>query len=647
MIALSAAAFVFAQQAQTLPFVSPTFSDHMVLQRDRENTIWGWTTPGATVTVKVEGNQGRGVANSAGKWLVHFKPPKVGGPYTVDIDGPQHAELADVLVGDVWVCSGQSNMEFGLGNIPAAADEVASTNDSNLRLYTVPHDTAYSPQPIANGHWVVTNPQSLMATVPGNWNGFSAVAFYFGKMLRQNLNVPIGLVQTCWGGTIAEAWTSEAGLRPLKDFDSLLDFVVKQRTVTPVSYQQILSDWYKENDPGVDAGFASPDFDDSSWKSETMPRPFEETGLNTFDGIVWYRRTFDLDAVPSVAATLHLGAIDDADVTFINGVRVGGMNEWNDDRTYTISPNLLKAGKNSIAVRVLDTRGAGGFSSKSTNFGLTLSDGKTVDLSGDWKEKVGPELSKMKPFPDDPNGNPNIPTVLSNAMIEPLTPLAIKGGIWYQGEANAGRGEQYRRLLPALITDWRKRFHNNFPFFIVQLANFQTRHDQPVDDAWAELREAQAFTAMTLPHTGLALAIDIGEHNDIHPKNKAEVGRRLALAALHDVYGQSPEYSGPVARSVRSEGGKLIVDFDHADGLASSGGAVAGFAIAGEDMKFVWADAQIEGRRVVLSAPMTPSPKFVRYGWDMDPLVTLVNGAGLPAVPFRSDGPVPLNGRGH
>jgi len=646
MIVLIAAALFTTPQTPSLPFVSPTFSDHMVLQRDRENVIWGWTSPGAIVKVKVGNNWGEGTADASGKWIAHFQPPKTGGPYKVSVDGPQHATLTDVLVGDVWICSGQSNMEFGLGNIPSASGEVAKANDQKLRLYTVPHGIALSPQPIANGHWVDANPKSLMAAVPGNWNGFSAVAYYFGKNLRQHLNVPIGLIQTCWGGTVAEAWTSEAGLRPLKDFDTQLAWVEQHRSDAPVPYEQLLADWFKENDPGVAGGYSGLDFDDTSWKSVDMPKAFEQTGLANFDGIVWYRHTFDLATAPTGVATVHLGAIDDADATFVNGVRVGGLNSWDADRSYTIPAGVLRSGRNSIAVRVLDTGYAGGFSSKTKDFGIKLSDGTVVDLVGSWKEQVGPELAKMKPIPQDPSDNPNIATVLSNAMIEPLTPLAVKGAIWYQGEANADRGDQYRRLLPALITDWRTRFGNDFPFFIVQLANFSARHDQPVEDHWAELREAQAYTANTLPHTGVALAIDIGERADIHPKNKQEVGRRLALAALHEAYRKTLTYSGPQAIGVKAVNGTLVVTFDHADGgLAGNGGRVSGFAIAGPDHKFVWADARIEGNQVILSAKGVADPQFVRYGWDTDPDVTLVNGAGLPAVPFRSDGPVALNGR--
>lgn len=646
MLVLIASAFVMGAQTAPMPFVSPAFSDHMVLQRGRANTIWGWTQPGSRVTVNVAGNRGEARADASGKWTAKFQPPKVGGPYTVSIDGPQHAELKDVLVGDVWLCSGQSNMEFGMGNIPAAADDVAGSEDPNLRLYTVPHATSMSPLPLCDGHWVVSNPKNLLAAVPGNWNGFSAVAYYFGKNLRKELNVPIGLVQTCWGGTIAEAWTSDAGLRPLKDFDKMLDFVKEQRTSRASSYPAMLADWYRENDPGENAGYAKPDFDDSGWKSEVMPKSFELTGLSDFDGIVWYRRTFDLTSVPDGTATLHLGPIDDADYTYVNGVAVGNMSVWDADRNYKIPSSVLKQGKNTIAVRVLDTGGAGGFSEKTRDFGFKLSDGTAVDLSGPWMEHVGPELKAMKPVPQDVAGNPNVASVLSNAMLEPLVPLAVKGAIWYQGESNAGRADQYRRLLPAMITDWRTRFQNKFPFFVVQLANFQVRHEDPVDDAWAELREAQAFTAQTLPHTGLALAIDIGERGDIHPKNKKEVGRRLSLAALHDVYGRNVSYSGPQAVRVRPGHGILTVDFDHADGgLKGVDGRVSGFSIAGADRRFFWADAKIEGASVVLSAKDVPEPLYVRYGWDMDPDVSLVNGEGLPAVPFRSDGPVPLNGR--
>lgn len=647
MFILLASAAILGNQSKPLPFLSPVFADHMVLQRDRPNTIWGWSHPGTKIKVTIGSSESQGVVDSNGKWTIKFQPPKMGGPYTLTVDGTEHVELKDLLVGDVWVCSGQSNMEFGMGNIPTAAPDIASSEDSNLRLFTVPHGIALTPQSTSDGHWVTANPQNLMQFVPGNWNGFSAVAFYFGRNLRKEVGVPIGLVQTCWGGTVAEAWTSDAGLRPLKDFNATLDALKSQSTKDFETYDKLLADWYQENDPGEKLGFAKPEFDDSSWSSEKMPQPFEMTGLADFDGIVWYRRTFTLPTMPTGPVKLHLGPIDDADVTYINGVEVGSNSVYNADRNYTVPANLIKAGENTVAVRVLDTGAAGGFSVTTQEFGLKLPDGTFFDLAGTWKAKVGPELKKLKPVPQPIADNPNVASVLSNAMIEPLVPLAVKGAIWYQGESNAGRPDQYRKLLPALITDWRHRFKNDFPFFIVQLANWQTRHvNPPAEDGWAELREAQTYTAHTLPKTGLAVTIDIGDHEDIHPKNKKEVGRRLSLVALHDVYHKKIPFSGPQARRVKVDGNVLTVEFTNNDeGLFALGGQVVGFAIAGEDKKFVWAEGHIQGNKIALTAPGISHPVYVRYGWDMDPAVNMYNGARLPMVPFRNDGPVPFGRR--
>ena len=639
--------YVLALQAQApLPFVSPTFSDHMVLQRGVTNTMWGWTTPGAHVSVTVADSYGQTKADKSGKWTVRFRPPRTGGPYRISVDGPQHAVLKDVLVGDVWICSGQSNMEFGLVNIPAADADIASSSDRGLRLYTVPHKIAFSPQDLVYGRWVESNSTNIMSNTQGSWNGFSAVAYYFGKSLRHELNVPIGLLQTCWSGTPAESWTSEEALLPLKDFDEQIKWVHGQLNGKSVPFEIQLDQWYSLNDSGEKSGYTKVDYDDSSWQSATMPKPFEDIGLKSFDGIVWFRKVFDLADVPTGDASIRLGPIDDADTTFINGVRVGAMQNYDQDRVYQVPTGTLHKGRNTIAVRVLDTGYAGGFSDRTVGFGVTLSGGIKINLAGKWRYLVGPEYQKLNPAPRNSLGNPNIATVLSNGMIAPLAPLAVKGAIWYQGESNTGRGDQYRKLLPTMINDWRARFDSDLPFFIVQLANFQTRHDHPVDDDWAELREAQAYTANAVPRTSLVPAIDIGEHDDGHPKNKKEVGRRLALAALHSVYRKPGPYSGPVAvRASKLDGGALAVVFDHADGgLVASGGRLSGFAIAGVDRRFFWADARIISNRVLLTSKDVPNPVYVRYGWDMDPDVTLTNGAGLPAVPFRSDGPVPFNG---
>jgi sialate O-acetylesterase len=622
-----------------LPFLSPVFSDHMVLQRDTTDVVWGWTTPGAHVTVTVGGAQGSAVAGRDGKWTARFRAPETGGPYTMVVEGPQRRELEDVLVGDVWLCSGQSNMEMGLGAITSGLAELQTlTEDPELRVCQVPHNPALTPVAFTDAQWRRATQAGLSYGAPGAWSGFSAVAYYFGKALRKEVGVPIGLVQSTWGGTVAEAWTSEPALRKLGDFDRDLASVAARRSQKHVAYTDVLRAWLTAHDsmePTAHRGAFQP------FRVERMPQPFETIGLHDFDGIVWFWREFELDEVPTGSVTLHLGPVDDIDTTYINGQFVGQSWVWDQPRNYSIPAGCLHKGTNLVAVRVVDTQQGGGFSASTDPFGFSWTGG-SLSLKGDWKYSVGKPMQELAGLPPDLEGTPNIPTVLSNGMIEPLVPLALKGTIWYQGESNNGRGEQYRRLMPALIGDWRARFRSPLDFYIVQLAAFDDKGAR-TPDAWPEVREAQALTANTVPGTGLAVAIDIGDRNDIHPQNKSEVGRRLALAALHGTYGRTNAYSGPVATQVERRGEQMVVRFDHTYlGLASEG-PVKGFEVAGKDKKFVAAEARIEGSSVVVHAPGVREPAYVRYAWHMAPEASLKNGAGLPAVPFRTDGKVPFN----
>ncbi len=624
-----------ASSAQ-LPFLSPMFSSHMVLQRDRPNTFWGWATPGEHVTVSVADHRSSGIADPSGRWTVRLSPPPTGGPYTVKVDGSSHIQLDDVLVGDVWICSGQSNMEMGIGMVRNGQAEIATAAFPSIRLYMVQRKVALQPAALPVGSWAACTSDTVSTN---GWGGFSAAAYFFGRELNQRLKIPIGLVETCWGGTVAEAWTSRQGLLPFREFQpslNAIDEVLRGSTETPT---QRFDKWYRAYDAGSANGdmWASLVFDDSSWKSADPPT-YEAVGLDKFDGVVWYRKEVTLpDPLPDGAATIQLGTVDDMDTTWVNGMRVGESFAYNDFRKYAIPAGLLKPGRNVITVRCLDTGGLGGLYTPAKHI-LTLGDGKQVQIVGAWKYMAGADLTKSGAVPAILNDDPNVPTVLYNGMIAPVVPLAIKGAIWYQGESNVGRAPQYQKLLPAMIGDWRRSFgQGDFPFFIAQIANFGQRHPEPVDDDWAELREAQTFTASRVRNTGLAVLIDIGEGRDIHPKDKQDVGLRLALSALHIAYGQRLPYSGPTFKSTSREGSKLRVKFDHADGgLKAGGDKLAGFQVAGSDHKFHWADAIIQGDEVLLSSSAVAEPILVRYAWDSDPEATLYNGAGLPAVPFRS-----------
>ncbi len=634
---------IATDSAPALPFLHPLFSDHMVLQRGVKVPVWGWAAPGTKVIVRFAGQTKTAVAQGDGKWMVHLNALRVSTePRTLSVSSTdnQTSTVQDVLVGDVWLCSGQSNMEMGIGACNATND-IAQANFPNIRLLTVPRLIATSPTQTLECHWLPCSPETI---TQGQWAGFSAAGYFFGRELYRQLNIPIGLIHSSWGGTLAEAWTSAEGLQPLGDFDQKLQQVASAAKGETVDYDAEYEKWCRKNDPGTMDGWAKVDLDTAAWKTVTMPKPFEQAGLPDFDGIVWFRHKFELPAGWSgQTLKLGLGPVDDIDTTFINGTKIGQMNRYDLNRVYSVPAEVLKPGENVLSVRVLDTGGVGGFTGTAEQMFIkpaAARDTTPVSLAGDWQMRDSVPFSKLPLPPSAPDANnPNIVTVLYNGMIAPLLPFAIKGVIWYQGESNADRAYQYRRLLPAMIGDWRKHFGvGDFPFYIVQLAAWQATQPAPRDNEWAELREAQAMTAKDTPHCGLALAIDIGDANDIHPKNKAEVGRRLALCALAQTYGKKVEFSGPWYKSMKPQGNSIRLSFTHVDGgLVAKGGELKGFAVAGEDHKFVWAKAEIEGKQVIVSAPSITKPVAVRYAWDIDPVCNLYNQDGLPAVPFRTD----------
>jgi sialate O-acetylesterase len=628
---LAFASLASAQQAQ-LPFLSPVFSSHMVLQRDKTNTFWGWTSPGKRVTVSVSGNTGTGTAGSDGKWMVRVAPPPTGGPYTVNIDGPSHVTLDDVLVGDVWVCSGQSNMEFGIGMTNNSAQEIANADHPGIRLFLAPHDINLRPVPVIDGTWKPCNPTTIRE---GGWEGFSAVGYFFGRELNDRLKVPIGLVETNWGGTVAESWTSKGSLEKLGDFDKALNLVDELGKPGTPDFAHRTDSWFMANDAGSANHWEAPGYNDTYWKETALPTSFRKLKGGDWRGIYWFRRTVTMPQAPE-DAVLTLGANRDYTTVWINDVKVGDTYSQYSLAQYHVPAGLLHSGENQIAVRMLAHGGDGGFTQGPETLNIKFGD-QTVSLAGNWKYAPGADLSLADPLPRSLDGDPNVPTVLYNGMIYPFVPLAIKGAIWYQGEANVGRAEQYKRLLPAMIADWRQSFgQGDFPFFIVQLANYAERHDQPADDPWPELREAQTYTAEHVRNAGLAVAIDIGDGNDIHPRDKQDVGKRLALAAMHTAYGQNVVYSGPTFAAKQRVGDTLVISFHHTDGGLKGETPLKGFQIAGEDHKFYWADATIKGDTVVISSSNVSEPVDVRYAWDANPEAGLFNGVGLPAVPFRS-----------
>lgn len=632
----------YAEAKIALPAV---FSNNMVLQQKTNVSFWGKASAGKKVELRASWNNKNytATAGQTGDWKVMIPTPSFGGPYQVtfaDGDGAP-LTLSNVMIGEVWICSGQSNMEMplaGWGKIDNYKQEIAEANYPNIRLFQVDRTTSNIPledvTKVANGGWTPCTPQFVAE--------FSAVAYFFAREVHKETGIPVGLIHTSWGGTIAEAWTSAQTLNTMADF---ADAVKKIATTQGASnYTQELNLWQKivdENDAGNGKGklsWSDPSVDDSSWKAIGVPAFVEKTELPDFDGVIYLRKKVMIPkGWEGKAMTLNLGTIDDDDITYFNGEIIGNTEGYGKSRVYNIPADKVKAGANIITVRVFDAGGGGGIYGEQDLIALISANGEKQMLDGEWKYKVGLDLKDVPPMPVSDSG-PNRPTVLYNAMINPFIQFTIRGALWYQGESNADRAAQYRTLFPAMINDWRTKWNQgDFPFYFVQLANFMKTEEAPGASAWAELRDAQRQT-LSLPNTGMAVAIDIGNPEDIHPKNKQDVGKRLALIALAKNYGKNVNYSGPAFTSQKVEGNTIRLSFDFTDGgLTAKGAELKGFAIAGADQKFYWAKATVKGNQIIVSSPDVDNPVAVRYGWANNPQANLYNGAGLPASPFRTD----------
>ncbi len=627
-----------AQDATVHSFVSPIFGDNMVLQRDKLDTIWGWSQPGDPVRVEIGGHSATGSAGADGKWQVKIQPPMAGGPYTLKITGKQTVQLKNVLVGDVWICAGQSNMQFALAQARNAADEIKSANYPQIRFFVVGQRASYAPVDTPRGAWKMVSP----ATVGGR-GGISAVAFFFGRKLEQDTHIPIGLVQEAVGGIPAEAYTSPEGLRPLKDFDEGIAEVERRHKAGDTEYGNYITHWYDDYDRGTRGGanWAAPGLDDSSWKTVTAPGAFfGELGIADVPGLCWLRKEITLpDSLPSGMARLYLGSVDKMDTTYINGRQVGASSWVENPRTYFARDGALKPGKNVIAIRLFKLSASRGFLGKPDELHLTLGDGNVIPLAGEWKAKLSVDGRPPQRLPLGFENNPVMAGVLYNGMLAPIVPLSITGAIWYQGESNEKHAAQYRSLLPAMIADWRRLFgQGDFPFYIVSLPFYKAHKDVPSEDSWAEVREAQALAAKNVSNSCLAVTVDTGNADNVHAIDKKEPGERLALCALAQHYGQKVVYSGPTLKSVERLPGAIKLRFEHIDGgLLAKAGDPGEFSIAGEDRKWYWAVARIEGDAVIVSSSSVSDPKEVRYAWQANPKATLFNGAGLPAPPFRTD----------
>ncbi len=622
-----------ADAAAELPFLSPIFGDNMVLQRGKLNTLWGWSEPGDKVRVEIGEAAASGVAGPDRRWQVKIQPPAVSGPFTVRISGRATVELRNVLAGDVWLCGGQSNMGLPLRFTRNGADVAKTANYPEIRFVTIAGHPAYRPTDLAGGKWSAVSPDTA------EW--VSAVAFYFARKVQGEMHVPIGLVQDSMGGTPAEAWTSAEALRPLKDFDIPLAEVQRLAAAGAPEYGNFVMHWYDGNDIGLKGKWADPDLDDSKWKPVDIPGGFSELGVPETPAVAWFRKGIVLpDPLPAGRAMVRLGVIERMDTVYVNGKEVGASAWVENPRAYFLPEGVLKPGRNLIAIRVLKTRPVGGFLGKPEDLSLVLGDKTSIPLAGKWSGKLSVDARPPYALPISYENWPVMPSVLYEGMLAPIAPLSITGALWYQGEQNSPRGYQYRRILPAMIGDWRRLFgQGDFPFYIVGLPAFKPRSETPLEgDEWAESRESQAITAATVPNSCLAVTIDTGDANNIHPAEKQPVGDRLALCALANHYGQKVAFAGPAMTSVEPVPGALRIHFAHTEGgLVVKGEKLEEFSVAGEDHKWYWANARIEGDSVLVSSPLVPNPKEVRYAWQSNPAATLFNGAGLPAAPFRTD----------
>lgn len=619
-----------AHAAVQLPLM---FSDGAVLQRDHPLPVWGRATPGAKVRVSFDGHDATTIAAGDGAWRVELPAHAAGGPFQLRVREGDAEEIAvrDVLVGDVWLASGQSNMEWPVAQAADAPAEIARATDPLIRHFKIPKSWSGEAQAqLAGGKWVASSPQAA-----GN---FSAVAYFFARELRRTTGVPIGIIDSTWGGSRIEAWmdASTQGL----DARTMTELGRKRREADErllAQTRRSLARW--PSLPADDAGWQAAGLDQREWAPIKVPALWESVGWAGVDGVAWYRTTFTLSAAEAKAGVaLGVGRIDDSDITWVNGRQVGHTDmQYNLARRYEVPAEALHAGVNHVAVRVSDFGGGGGIHGEPGEVFVQPHGAQPRPLA-DWvfrPSKVSVALA------DDKNQEP---ALLYNAMIHPLQPYALRGAIWYQGEANAGNTDdalRYRKQFPALIGQWRTQWHAPaLPFLWVQLANFVSGADQGDSSPWAVLRESQSAT-LAVPATAQTVTIDIGNPNDIHPTNKQDVGKRLALAARHVVYGETLVYSGPVFAGMQVEHGTATLSFAPGNGaLAVRGGGndVHGFRLAGADRVFHPAKAVVRGDKVVVQSDAVPVPVAVRYAWSDNPAdADLANDTGLPASPFRSD----------
>jgi len=614
---------------------------NMVLQQNTKVPIWGWAQPNENIQIETSwGYLTSTTADKAGNWKVKIQTEKAGGPHQITIKANNTITLNNVLTGEVWLCSGQSNMEvpityvavFYTGVINAEA-EVAQANYPQIRLFDVKNDYSIEPKKDCTGTWKECNSQTAAT--------FSAAGYFFGRKLYKELNVPIGLITCDWGGTPAQSWTSTETLEKVPGFEESVKLLKDKDKAKQIiaQFQEKLAGWQqliKKTDPGFTGKWQNPDTNDNNWKTMNLPVNWEHAGLSDFDGSVWFRKTITLSSDwLGKELTLKLGAIDDYDTTYFNGTKIGETDNWYENRKYNVPNGLAIEGKNVITVRAYDTQGLGGLTGPAKYMKLYKYDDQSIAVDGKWKYKIGLDNKNIPKKPQPPLINHyQAPATLYNAMLNPIIPYGIAGAIWYQGESNADNPKQYKILFPAMIKCWRDAWgQGDFPFYYVQIAPYRY---YKINSAF--LREAQ-FMTLSVPNTGMIVTTDITNLDNIHPENKQDVGKRLALWALAKTYNKEEIVcSGPLYKSMKIQDDKIRLFFDYlGGGLIAKDGDLTHFTIAGEDKKFHPAKAVIDGDTVVVSSDDVKKPVAVRFGFDNTATPNFFNKAQLPASTFRTD----------
>lgn len=627
ILLLSLLSIISAEATVKLPVL---ISDGMVLQRDTELKLWGWASEGESIEIRFLDKLYKTTADSNGKWQVTLPPQMAGGSYQMQIND---IAIHDILIGDVWLCSGQSNMETPIRRVlDLYQQEVSQINNPYIRHLKTPLSYNFTEvnDDINGSSWKSATPENIL--------DISAVAYFFAQDLYDRYKVPIGLLNSSVGGSPIEAWLSKDALKQFPSYLQIAEQFAQTSYIDSIRTQEkkITDEWYfslNQKDKGISKWFKN-GIDISDWGTISLPGYWADKGIGNINGSFWFRKDFEVPAsMVGKPAVLRLGCIVDSDSAYINGQFVGATSYQYPPRIYTIPVGLLHQGTNSVALRVINSIGKGGFV-EDKPYQIVVGD-EFIDLTGEWKYKLGAQMTLLPSqtfFQYKPIG-------LYNGMIAPLINYPVKGVIWYQGESNTSNPTEYRALLSALINDWRIKWNNaDLPFIIAQLPNFMMAKEQPSESNWAMLREAQS-KALEIPNTGMAVNIDLGEWNDIHPLNKKEVGHRLAFSALKIAYGDSKIISSaPVYNSMVIEGNKIVLSFTEIGNGFASTENLKGFAIAGEDKQFVWAEAKIKGNKVIVWSDKVKNPIAVRYAWADNPEgANLRNKEDLPSSPFRTD----------